>query len=53
MVKLEWFNGKDWVECGEYISNHAAWVSLGHDNINYRTLDENGNVIMDTQVSST
>lgn len=40
MVKLEYFNGKEWVDAGGPFGNEAiAWVSLGDDCMNYRTVD--------------
>lgn len=48
MVKIEYFNGKEWVPAGGPFGNEAfAWVSLGGDDLNYRTVDENGKVLTD------
>lgn len=48
MVKLQYFNGKKWVPCGEFASERNAWISLGCDNFNYRTVDaETGKVLTD------
>mgnify|MGYP003636970136 CR=1 FL=1 len=47
MVKLQYFNGETWSDCGEFYSDRMAWVSLGDDNKNYRTVDESGSVITD------
>lgn len=46
MITLEYFNGKEWIFAGEYESNHIAWLVLGPDYENHRTVDENGKVIM-------
>lgn len=45
MVKLQYFNGTEWVSAGEFHNNAIAWMSLGSDNLDYRTLDEDGNVL--------
>jgi len=40
MVKLEYFNGEQWVDAGGPFGNEKiAWISLGADNFNYRTVD--------------
>ena len=52
MIKLEYFNGKEWVDCGKFHSEHIAWISLGGDNLNYRTVDiKSGLVLTDKSVS--
>jgi len=48
MIKLEYWTGKEWVDAGSFYSERIAWISLGSDNKNYRTIDENGNVLTDT-----
>lgn len=49
MIKLEYFNGTDWVAAGGPFGNEAmAWVSLGGDDVNYRTVDAaTGKVLTD------
>jgi len=47
MIKLEYFDGKKWVFVSEWANENLAWVSLGGDNWNYRTVDENGKVLTD------
>ena len=47
MIKLQYFNGTDWVDCGRFGHDCLAWISLGGDDFNYRTIDENGEVITD------
>lgn len=47
MIKLEYFDGTKWVFCDEFHSEWMAWASLGGDDYNYRTVDEDGNVLMD------
>lgn len=47
MVSLQYFNGQEWVNCGQYGKEELAWISLGSDNENYRTVDESGNVLTD------
>ncbi len=48
MIKLEYYNGNQWVACGEWASEKLAWVSLGGDDLNYRTVEaETGKVLTD------
>jgi hypothetical protein len=47
MVTLQYFNGTEWSDCGEFHTNHIAWISLGDDNENYRTVNESGDVLTD------
>jgi|LGOV01.1.fsa_nt_gb expansin (peptidoglycan-binding protein) len=47
MIKLQYFNGKEWVDVSEWHNEAMAWISLGDDNFNYRTVDVNGNVLTD------
>lgn len=45
-VILQYFDGNDWISIGEWISPKAAWISLGDDNIGYRIIDKNKNIII-------
>lgn len=45
MISLEYFDGGKWIPCGEFYTEFAAWASLGGDDHNHRTVDENGNVL--------
>lgn len=47
MVILQYFDGVEWIECSRFINEWVAWGSLGEDNLNYRTIDTNGNVLTD------
>ena len=47
MIELQYFNGTEWVKVSEWTQEYLAWVSLGGDNYNYRTVDENGKVLTD------
>ena len=49
MIKLEYFNGNEWVSAGDtWHSEAMAWISLGGDDYNYRTVDnETGEVLND------
>ena len=47
MITLEYFNGEEWIFVDEYNHEWIAWVTLGDDNLNYRTVDEDGNVLTD------
>ncbi len=47
MVILQYLHRGKWVDCGEFYSDHLAWISLGGDDFNYRTIDrESGEVIV-------
>ena len=52
MVRLEYWNGTEWVFAGgEFVNEFIAWISLGEDNINYRTVDvESGKVLTDRRI---
>ena len=45
MVILQYFNGKEWVYVSTWNNEDMAWISLGGDDFNYRTVDQNGNVL--------
>lgn len=47
MITLQYFNGKDWVYAGQFHNEEFAWISLGGDDLDYRTIDSNGNVLTD------
>jgi expansin (peptidoglycan-binding protein) len=47
MITLEYFDGKKWVFVSKWYREDLAWVSLGGDDYNYRTVDEKGNVLTD------
>jgi expansin (peptidoglycan-binding protein) len=47
MISLEYFNGKEWVHVSKWMNERIAWVSLGGDDRNYRTVDEHGFVLTD------
>jgi len=47
MIRLEYFDGKKWIFVSEWVNEILAWVSLGGDNLNYRTIDEKGKVLTD------
>jgi len=54
MIKLEWFNGKTWVEAGLFYNENMALVSLGGDDYNYRTVnEETGEVLTDKSTRAT
>lgn len=47
-VQLEYWNGKKWSPAGRpFFSERTAWISLGGDDLNYRTVDSHGNVLTD------
>lgn len=52
MIKLEYWIGDKWVPAGEFHNEWTAWVSLGADNLNYRTVDEDGNVLTDKSLNT-
>lgn len=47
MVELQYFNGTEWTVVSTWNEEWMAWVSLGGDDYNYRTVDENGKVLTD------
>lgn len=47
MITLQYWNGKTWVYEGKFYNENSAWISLGGDDLNYRTIDENGNILTD------
>lgn len=48
MVILQYFNGKQWVHCVNWQNEQLAWISLGGDDFNYRTVDaKSGDVLTD------
>jgi hypothetical protein len=47
MITLQYFNGQEWVTVSEWQNETLAWISLGGDDYNYRTIDNSGNVITD------
>lgn len=47
MIKLQYFNGSEWIDCGKFYNETSAWDSLGFDNEGYRTIDDEGNVLTD------
>ena len=53
MITLEYFNGTEWIEAGKFHNEIIAWISLGSVDINYRTVDENGKVLMDKSLRIT
>jgi hypothetical protein len=52
MITLEYFNGTSWEPVGEFHCEDFAWMSLGGDDQNYRTLDEHGKVLTDKSVAN-
>lgn len=49
MVQIEYWNGSEWTaEGAPFGSEHIAWISLGGDDFNYRTVDtDTGKVLTD------
>ena len=49
MIQIEYFDGEDWIPAGEpWNSESIAWISLGGDDYNYRTVDmATGKVLTD------
>lgn len=47
MIELQYFDGIEWVKVSTWENENIAWISLGGDNYNYRTVDENGKVLTD------
>ena len=51
MVQLQYWNGAEWTDVGHPFTNEfIAWVSLGGDDLNYRTIEiETGKVLTSKQ----
>ena len=47
MITLEYFDGSKWNYVGMFHHERIAWISLGNDTKNYRTVSESGEVITD------
>lgn len=47
MIQLDYFDGKHWIHVSEWKIEKFAWLSLGGDDFNYRTVDENGDILTD------
>lgn len=47
MIKLQYLNGTEWQTVSSWATESIAWISLGPDTRNYRTVDENGSVLTD------
>lgn len=50
MIKLQYWNGDEWITVSEWQVEIAAWWSLGNDNLNYRTIDADGKVLTDKRI---
>jgi len=46
-VTLQYFNGSEWIFIGNFRNEQLAWISLGGDDFNYRTINESGQVLTD------
>lgn len=45
-VWLEYNNGTEWIRTSEWPTEELAWMSLGDDNVGYRTVSKsNGTVV--------
>ena len=47
MVTLQYQNGPEWIDCGQFHSEAIAWMSLGGDDFGYRTIDADGLCLTD------
>lgn len=52
-INLEYFNGTEWIHVDGFKTNELAWITLGADNRDYRTVDSKGRVIEEARVNST
>ena len=50
MILLQYHDGKCWTTTGKWDHEVMAWMSLGGDDVNYRTIDCDGNVLTDKSV---
>lgn len=46
-IHLEYFNGATWTRVNSWHNEWSAWMSLGGDDLNYRTVDSSGKVLTD------
>lgn len=51
MITLQYFNGDEWIDAGDFATELMAWISLGGDDLNYRTVDSNGNILTDKSIN--
>ena len=51
MIELQYFNGTEWIKVGTWGNEEIAWATLGGDNYNYRTIDEDSKVLTDKSCS--
>ena len=47
IIELQYFNGTEWIKVGTWGNEEIAWSTLGGNDYNYRTIDEDGKVITD------
>jgi hypothetical protein len=47
MIELQYFNGTEFTTVSTWGNEQIAWATLGGDDYNYRTIDENGKVLTD------
>ena len=52
MVQIQYWNGSEWINVGEpWAHEWIAWVSLGGDDVNYRTIEvDTGKVLTDKRL---
>ena len=50
MIKLQYLSNGNWIDCGEFGNETIAWIGLGGDDANYRTIDANGDVMTDKSI---
>lgn len=50
MIELQYWDGETWLHCGLFLNEDLAWVSLGGDDDDYRTIDPDGNILTDKTV---
>jgi hypothetical protein len=53
MIELQYLYDKEWKTISKWTSEKVAWMSLGMDYHNYRTVDQNGKVITDKSIPKT
>ncbi|MGK0449326.1 MAG: hypothetical protein ACJA2M_003132 [Polaribacter sp.] len=51
MIELQYFNGTEWITVSTWGNEAIAWASVGTDNLNYRTVNENREVLTDKRQS--
>ena len=47
MIELQYFNGTELIRVSTWGNEQIAWATVGGDDYNYRTINEDGKVLTD------